>query len=169
MISMSDKEEKIISRIKEIESTNLARDEIRNEVIETKKEVEKDNELLANKVHQQLTDTPLKSLKIRDNDEAVFSNKYKTAPISNQFINTQLKKYAKKLRIKELNISTHSLRKSFGRRVWEQNNCSDRSLIILSEIFFFVNRKVRDVEDWLFFKRVYCAQKATLGNRCFRA
>jgi len=64
MISMSDKEEKIISRIKEVESTNLARDEIRNEVIETKKEVEKDNDLLANKVHQKFKDNNIKSFDI---------------------------------------------------------------------------------------------------------
>ncbi len=61
---MSDKEEKIISRIKEVESTNLARDEIRNEVIEIKKEVEKDNDLLANKVHQKFKDNNIKSFDI---------------------------------------------------------------------------------------------------------
>lgn len=32
-------------------------------------------------------------------------------------------------------ISTHSLRKSFGRRVWENNGKSDEALIYLSEIF----------------------------------
>jgi hypothetical protein len=40
MFSMSDKEEREISRIKEVESTNLARDDIRELVIETKKAVE---------------------------------------------------------------------------------------------------------------------------------
>ncbi|MBY9019889.1 MAG: hydrogenase nickel incorporation protein HypB [Candidatus Lokiarchaeota archaeon] len=61
---MSDKEEKTISRIKEIESINLARDDIRNDVIETKKAVEKDNDLLANKVHQQFKDNNIKSYDI---------------------------------------------------------------------------------------------------------
>lgn len=61
---MSDKEEKNFSRIKEVESTNLARDEIRNEVIETKKQVEKDNDLLANKVHQKFKDNNIKSFDI---------------------------------------------------------------------------------------------------------
>ncbi len=87
------------------------------------------------RVYFQLTDTPLKSLRIQNDSEFVFSNKYKTAPISNQYINTQLKRYAKKVRINGLNVSSHSLRKSFGRRVWELNNYSDRSLILLSEIF----------------------------------
>ena len=61
---MSDKEEKIISRIKEIESTNLARDEIRDEVIETKKAVERDNDLLADRVHQNFIDNNIKSFDI---------------------------------------------------------------------------------------------------------
>ncbi len=61
---MSDKKEREISRIKEVESTNLARDEIRDEVIETKKAVEKDNELLANRVHQKFKDNNIKSFDI---------------------------------------------------------------------------------------------------------
>jgi len=61
---MSDKEEKIISRIKEVESTNLARDEIRDEVIEAKKAVEKDNDLLANRVHLKFKDNNIKSFDI---------------------------------------------------------------------------------------------------------
>lgn len=36
---------------------------------------------------------------------------------------------------KSKNISTHSLRKTFGRRVWENDNCSERSLILLSKVF----------------------------------
>jgi hydrogenase nickel incorporation protein HypB len=61
---MSDKEGKVISRIKEIESTNLARDDIRDEVIETKKAVEKDNELLAERVHQTFKENKIKSFDI---------------------------------------------------------------------------------------------------------
>jgi integrase len=49
---------------------------------------------------------------------------------SSQQINRLLKKYFKGER-----ISTHSLRKSFGRRVWENNGKSDEALIYLSEIF----------------------------------
>jgi len=64
VFSVSDKEEKIISRIKEIESTNLARDEIRDEVIETKKAVERDNDLLADRVHQNFIDNNIKSFDI---------------------------------------------------------------------------------------------------------
>ena len=61
---MSGKEEKIISRIKEIENLNLARDDIREDVIKTKKAVEKDNDLLANRVHQIFKDYNIKSFDI---------------------------------------------------------------------------------------------------------
>jgi len=64
MFSMSDKEEREISRIKEVESTNLARDEIRELVIETKKAVEKDNDLLASRVHRSFLDNNIKSFDI---------------------------------------------------------------------------------------------------------
>ena len=61
---MSDKEEREISRIKEVESTNLARDDIRELVIETKKAVEKDNDFLANRVHRNFLDNNIKSFDI---------------------------------------------------------------------------------------------------------
>ncbi len=61
---MPVEKEKEISRIKEVESINLAREEIRDEVIETKKAVEKDNELLANRVHQKFKDNNIKSFDI---------------------------------------------------------------------------------------------------------
>jgi integrase len=38
-----------------------------------------------------------------------------------------------------LNISTHSLRKSFGRKVYENNSQSEHSLVLLSEIFLHSN------------------------------
>ncbi len=36
---------------------------------------------------------------------------------------------------KNKNISSHSLRKTFGRRVWERDECSERALVMLSKIF----------------------------------
>jgi hydrogenase nickel incorporation protein HypB len=61
---MPIEENKEIERIKEVESINLARAEIRDEVIETKKAVEKDNELLATRVHQKFKDNNIKSFDI---------------------------------------------------------------------------------------------------------
>jgi len=36
---------------------------------------------------------------------------------------------------KSKNISSHSLRKTFGRRIWENDSYSERSLILLSKLF----------------------------------
>lgn len=59
---MSD--EKEIGRIQELESTNLARDEIRDLVIETKKQVEKENEKLAEQINNDFKKNNIKSYDI---------------------------------------------------------------------------------------------------------
>ena len=61
---MSDKEEPEIRRIQELESTNLARAEIRDEVIETKKEVERENDLLAERIHKTFIENNIKTFDI---------------------------------------------------------------------------------------------------------
>jgi len=48
---------------------------------------------------------------------------------SNQHVNRLLKLYF------EGKVSSHSLRKSFGRRVWDNDNQSERSLLYLSELY----------------------------------
>ena len=54
--------------------------------------------------------------------------------LSIQYINQTLKKIATTYGIKG-NVSCHSLRKTFGRRIWDSHNQSDASLIKLSDIF----------------------------------
>ena len=61
---MSDKDEKEIHRIQELESVNLARDEIRDQVLETKKEVGKDNERIAEKINKELRKHNIRSFDI---------------------------------------------------------------------------------------------------------
>ncbi|MFW9877294.1 MAG: hydrogenase nickel incorporation protein HypB [Candidatus Thorarchaeota archaeon] len=61
---MSEKREREVHRIKELESINLAREEIRDLVIETKKEVERDNDLLAEQVNDELNRREIKSIDI---------------------------------------------------------------------------------------------------------
>lgn len=61
---MSKKEQKDVYRIKEIESINLARGEIRDQVIETKKAVEADNDLLADQINKELIKRGIKSVDI---------------------------------------------------------------------------------------------------------
>ena len=54
--------------------------------------------------------------------------------LKTQTLNSLLKQSFKNLTKKD-NISTHSLRKSFGRRVYDMNGQSEHTLIKLSEVF----------------------------------
>src|ERR1700722_10721051 len=75
-------------------------------------------------------------------DSLVFINKYGTKQINIQWVNIKLKEIFSKYSIKTTNASTHTLRKSFGRRIWELSNYSERSLVLLSEIFNHSNIQV---------------------------
>ena len=61
---MSEKKKRDIQRIKELESINLATDDIRDAVIQTKMKVEKDNELLARQNNEELKEHNIKSIDI---------------------------------------------------------------------------------------------------------
>lgn len=65
----------------------------------------------------------------------VLVNKYGTKAIRIQWINEKLKQLFKEYDIKCTNASSHSLRKTFGRRIWQLNDHSEKSLVLLSEIF----------------------------------
>jgi site-specific recombinase XerD len=64
----------------------------------------------------------------------LFSNR-NGEQVSLQYINRQLKKTFSDFGVKTQNASTHTLRKTFGKRVWEMDGKSERSLIYLSQIF----------------------------------
>ena len=51
---------------------------------------------------------------------------------STQYVNRKLKEM---FDTKNLSISSHSLRKTFGRRVWTNNGESEKALLYLSELF----------------------------------
>ncbi|MFX0106327.1 MAG: hypothetical protein ACFE75_12680, partial [Candidatus Hodarchaeota archaeon] len=61
---MSEKRKQDVHRIKELESINLAREEIRDFLIETKKEVERDNDLLAEQINDELKKRNIKSIDV---------------------------------------------------------------------------------------------------------
>lgn len=60
---------------------------------------------------------------------------YKNKPLSKQQINRRLKQFKSDYNIPVNNFSTHSLRKSFGRRVWEMQGKTYEALILLMDIF----------------------------------
>jgi integrase len=67
-------------------------------------------------------------------DGYLFANRY-GKKLSIQYINKLLKKTFANFGVKTQNASTHTLRKTFGKRVWEMDGKSERSLIYLSQIF----------------------------------
>lgn len=54
--------------------------------------------------------------------------------MSEQYINRTLKAFKSKYSLDIENFSSHSLRKTFARHIWESNNRSEESLILLSQI-----------------------------------
>jgi integrase len=69
-------------------------------------------------------------------NQLIFINKYGTKSIDKSYVNVKLKELVKKYRIKlDGNVSTHTFRKTLGRRVMEVNNYSNESLVLLLELF----------------------------------
>jgi integrase len=59
----------------------------------------------------------------------------KAIPLQIRTVNKQLKLHATKAGIRNKRISTHTMRKTFGREVWKRNNYSEASLVKLSQLF----------------------------------
>ncbi len=74
---------------------------------------------------------------ITDNNELLFINKTGAKAINTQYINRRLKEIAKtyNLQIPANSTSSHLFRKTLGRHVWTINNYSEKSLLLLSELF----------------------------------
>ena len=89
------------------------------------------------KLNQNLKEiiTRIYSMERPELDQFVFLNKQGTKPVSIQYLNDFLKTIKVKYRLKIKNISTHTLRKTFGRHVWDTYNQSEKALVLLSEIF----------------------------------
>ena len=76
-----------------------------------------------------------KALSVVDNAEPCFLNRYGTV-YSIQYINRRFKEIKRKYALKIENFSTHSLRKTFGRKVVESAGMdAEMALIRLSELF----------------------------------
>jgi integrase len=99
------------------------------------KKTKKHRKLKINSDLQEIICTCYKNMDSPELNEFVFVNKYGTKQINVQWVNVKLKEIFLKYGVKTNNASTHSLRKSFGRTVWQKNNYSEKSLVLLSEIF----------------------------------
>ena len=83
-----------------------------------------------------------KDVKVNEND-FVFKSQ-KNSVFTKQQINRKLKQT---FTIKNKNISSHSLRKTFGRRVYEANNESEKALLLLNDIYNHTS--IKQTRDYL--------------------
>ncbi len=69
-----------------------------------------------------------------DKNEFVMMSPRRDTPATIQYINKRLKEFKNKYKLKIENFSTHTFRKTFGRYVYETNNRSAESLVLLNKI-----------------------------------
>jgi integrase len=78
-----------------------------------------------------------------DKNQLLFLNKYWTKAIDKSYVNVKFKEICKHYKIKvDGNISSHTFRKTLGRRVAEVHNYSDQSFLMLSKLFNHSNTTV---------------------------
>lgn len=69
-----------------------------------------------------------------DLEQFLFVNRFGKKPFSIQHINAKLKEIFSKYGIRG-QYSSHFMRKTLGRRIWEANKYSDQALLLLSQLF----------------------------------
>lgn len=96
----------------------------------------KERSIKINKDLREILDRIVSKLKITNRNELIFVNKYGTKSIDKSYVNVKLKEIFKKYRIKVGgNVSTHTFRKTLGRRVVEVNDYSNHTLVLLMDLF----------------------------------
>lgn len=96
----------------------------------------KHREVRINKGFQQHIQDCHAAMNIKDDSKPCFRNRY-GGVLSLQMINREFKAIKFKYRLKVGNFSTHTMRKTWGRQIWEQENSEGRgemALLKLSEL-----------------------------------
>ena len=86
-------------------------------------------------------------MNVSDDNQLLFVNKTGTKAFNIQYINRMLKEIAKKYNLQtgRSSISSHLFRKTLGRHVWTINNYSEKSLLLLSELFNHSSMKITKI------------------------
>lgn len=85
-------------------------------------------------------------IEIKNDDQFLFVNRFGTKPINVQYVNRKLKEISKKyLNGNKINFSSHSFRKTLGRHVWAINDYSEKSLVLLGEMFNHSSVKITKI------------------------
>ena len=112
-------------------------DFVKKDVLKIKeKKTKKIRSIKINRDLRDIIDRIVSKLKVTDLNTQIFVNRYGTKPIDKSYVNVKIKEIFKKYRVKVGgNVSTHTFRKTLGRRVMEVNNYSNESLVLLMELF----------------------------------
>jgi integrase len=96
----------------------------------------KDRSIKINKDLKEILERIVSKLKVSNRNELIFVNRFGTKSIDKSYVNVKLKEIFKKYRIKVSgNVSTHTFRKTLGRRVVEVNDYSNHTLVLLMDLF----------------------------------
>jgi len=112
-------------------------DLIGNDVLRiTEKKTKKVRSIKINKDLKDIIERIVSKMKVTELNTLIFLNRFGTKSIDKSYVNVRLKEIFSRYRIKVGgNISTHTFRKTLGRRVMEVNNYSNESLVLLMELF----------------------------------
>lgn len=109
----------------------------KEELIVTEQKTKKNRKITINKKVMEAVNFCSNELRLKDNFNEtgyIFSNRW-GGQVTISYINKRLKFIFKKYNVSAKNASSHTIRKTFGKRVYEADGRSERSLIYLSEIF----------------------------------
>jgi integrase len=97
---------------------------------------DKQRSIKINKDLRVIVERVSKKLSIENLHQLIFLNRYGKKVIDKSYVNVKLKEILKMYQVKlDGNASTHTFRKTLGRRVMEVNDYSNESLILLMELF----------------------------------
>lgn len=99
----------------------------------TEKKTRKTRKITINPELHQILNRLFKDLGAKEAD-FMFANRFGNKPFSIQYVNSKLKEIFAKYDIRG-QYSSHFMRKTLGRRVWEVNKYSDQALLLLSQLF----------------------------------
>lgn len=85
-------------------------------------------------------------MKIKDKGELLFVNRTKMKAFNIQYVNRKLKEIGKQyMPSNKIAISSHLFRKTLGRHVWAINDYSEKSLLLLGELFNHSSIKITKI------------------------
>lgn len=109
----------------------------KTEFVLTEQKTKKNRRITINKKVQDALNFCSNELRSNGNcgiNDYLFSNRW-GGRLTVSYINKRLKVIFQQYNVKVANPSSHTLRKTFGKRVYEADNKSERALVYLSEIF----------------------------------